>query len=170
MPERRHLSPEDWELWRALSAMTSQLGLALDRRLRRDAGVSQADFQVISTLAQAPSGQLRPGELVELLGWEKSRVSHQLARMEARGLVERASCDEDARGTWVSLSGEGRGLAEGVARAHAAAIREYFLDVLDDEERAALLTVAERVLDGLNPVACDIAEAHGMAPARSATR
>lgn len=166
MTERTILGAKDWGLWQSLSAMTSQLGLALDRQLRHEAGLSQAEYDVVSVLAQARPGRMRPGELGELLGWEKSRVSHQLARMERRGLLRRESCDADGRGTWVSLSEEGRALVAEASRIHADALREFFFDVLPGAEREALRDAAERVLDRLNPAACEIAAENGMAPAR----
>jgi len=162
MDEFAHLDPEASALWRALTTMSSQLGLALDRQLKRDAGISQADYQVIQVLAEAASGQLRPGELGELLGWEKSRVSHQLARMEGRSLISRESCDSDARGTWVSLSDEGRRALVDAGREHAAAIMEMFFKDLSEQERVVLRATADRVIDRLNPVACEIAAANGM--------
>ena len=78
-------------------------------------------------LSEAPDRKLRTGELAELLAWEKSRVSHQVARMEARGLLERTECDTDGRGTWVGLTDEGRRILLGSMREHAAAIREPVL-------------------------------------------
>lgn len=162
MSERTILGEADWRLWQSLSAMTSQLGLELDRQLRSEAGLSQAEYDVVSTLSRARTGRMRAGELGELLAWEKSRVSHQLARMERRGLVVRESCDADGRGTWVSLSDEGRGLVDAASRIHAAALQEFFFDVLPDTERERLQEAATRVLDRLSPAACEIAEASGM--------
>ena len=166
----RRLSGDDWATWRALSTMSAQLDVELDRRLRAVANVSQAEFQVLSTLNEVPDGRLRPGELGELLGWEKSRVSHQLTRMESRGLVERDNCDVDARGTWVSLTVAGREAVATIADQYGAAIQELLFDALDGSERKNLHVAAVRVLERLNPVACEIAEEVGMAPGRSAAR
>src|SRR6185369_9061732 len=95
-----------------------------DWQLQRDAGISQADFSVLIRLSESNGQRLRTGELAELLAWEKSRVSHQVTRMEARDLLERTECDTDGRGTWVGLTDEGRRVLESASGDHAGAIRE----------------------------------------------
>ena len=146
------IPPADWELWRTMRAMNEQLGRELDRQLQRDAGISQADYGILVTLFEAPDRQLRTGELGDVLAWEKSRVSHQVARMEARGLVERVVCESDGRGTWVTLATEGKRALLGAMRQHATAIRELFLDELDAEEKDVMLRAMSRVLAKLNAV------------------
>lgn len=152
------LSVEDWATWRALSVLGAQLDVELDRRLRSAANVSRAEFQVLSTLNEITDGRLRPGELGELLGWEKSRVSHQLTRMESRGLVDRVHCDSDARGTWISLTPVGRDAVEAIADQYGAAIHELLFESLNDEDRSRLHDAAVQVLERLSPAVCDIAE------------
>ncbi len=150
------IPPADWELWRTMRATNEQLGRELDRQLQRDAGISQADYGILVTLFEAPDRQLRTGELGDVLAWEKSRVSHQVARMEARGLVERVVCESDGRGTWVTLATEGKRALLGAMRQHATAIRELFLDELDAEEKAVMLRAMSRVLAKLNAVCATI--------------
>lgn len=152
------VSPADWELWRSFRAMNQQLSRELDRQLQRDAGISQADYGILLALFEAEGKRLRTGELAELLGWEKSRVSHQVARMEARGLVERTDCESDGRGTWVGLQADGTRALLGAMREHAAAIRDLFLDELEPGEKEIMRKVAKRVLDKLNPESCRLAE------------
>ena len=150
------VSPTDWELWRSFRSMGEQLGRELDRQLQRDSGISQADYGILVSLFEAPDQQLRTGELSELLGWEKSRVSHQVARMESRGLVRRVECESDGRGTWVTLETDGKRALLGAMREHAAAIRDLFLEQLEPDEKDVLLKATTRVLGKLNPVACEI--------------
>jgi DNA-binding MarR family transcriptional regulator len=150
------VSPADWALWRSFRSMNQQLSRALDRQLQQDAGISQADYGILLALFEAPDRRLRTGEIGELLAWEKSRVSHQVARMEARGLVLRTTCDDDARGTWVTLETAGRRALLGAMREHAAAIRELFFDELEPGEKEILNAAALRVLAKLNPAACDL--------------
>jgi DNA-binding MarR family transcriptional regulator len=164
MPGMTEVSDEDWGLWRGFVAMHRQLARELDRQLQRDAGISQADFSVLVVLSEAPDRKLRTGELAELLAWEKSRVSHQVARMESRGLLERTECDTDGRGTWVGLTNDGRRTLLGATREHSTAIRELFFDNLQQGEKAAIAGVSNRILEHINPAACDIVDEKGMAP------
>lgn len=144
----------DWALWRTMRGMMEHLGRELDRQLQRDAGISQADYGILVTLFDAPDRQMRTGELGDLLAWEKSRVSHQVARMEARGLVKRVVCESDGRGTWVTLATDGKRGLLGAMREHANAIRDLFLDELDDDEKKIMLRAMTRVLDKLT-AACE---------------
>ena len=97
------------------------------------------------SLWHAPEHSLRTGELADELSWEKSRVSHQVARMEARGLVERRECETDARGVWVVLTPDGSRLLLRATRDHTDAIREWFLELMNDDEKRVLAAVARRM-------------------------
>ena len=154
---------QDWELWRAWVSMNQQLTRALDRRLQGDAGISQADYIVLLSLFESPDRRRRIGELAELIAWEKSRVSHQVARMESRGLVERTECDTDARGTWVELTRDGHRALLAAMKDHTAAIRDLFLAELTEDEKDAIHTAARRVLEKLNPVACELSRESDLA-------
>ena len=151
------MTDEDWRLWRAFSSMNRALAREIDRQLQRDSGISNADYSVLVSLFETTEHRLRTGELAEVLSWEKSRVSHQIARMEARGLVERRECAEDGRGTWITLTRDGRRATLGATRAHAAKLREVFFDLLGEEERAAFGSASRRVLDKISGPACEIA-------------
>jgi DNA-binding MarR family transcriptional regulator len=163
------VSEQDWQLWRTFITMHRHLARELDRQLQRDASISQADFSVLVRLSESPAQRLRTGELAELLAWEKSRVSHQVTRMEARDLVERSECAEDGRGTWVGLTDEGRQVLHDASADHAAKIRSLFFDHLQPAEKQALAESSRRILDAMNPEACQLATETGMpgAPRRS---
>jgi DNA-binding MarR family transcriptional regulator len=147
------VSPDDWAVWRLYISSGRHLVAELDRRLQADAGVSHSENTVLLSLNEAPDRRLRTGELAGLLAWEKSRVSHQVARMEARGLVERTACETDGRGTWIGITAEGRRLLLRAMRAHAADIRELFVDRLTDDEKAAIRAASIRMLEELDPAA-----------------
>jgi DNA-binding MarR family transcriptional regulator len=145
MSEVSEIDEAEWALWHDFATMHRDLTRELDRRLQRDAGISQGDYGVMLTLFTAPDRRLRPGELGEAIGWEKSRLSHQLTRMVARGLVERVECDTDGRGSWVVLTRAGRLALLGAMRDHASSIRSLFLDVLEPDEKRAIAAAAARV-------------------------
>lgn len=145
------VTENEWAGWRAFYLMRRQLDLALERQLQADAHISAPEYELLLALYGAPGKQLRVGEIGERIGWEKSRVSHQVSRTEKRGLVERRECDSDARGVWIVLTNEGRRAVLGATRDHTAAIRRYFFDVLTEEELAVLSDISARVLDAIDP-------------------
>lgn len=140
------LTREELTAWRTFGAMRRRLDGALERRLQSEGGISAAEFEVLVALLEASEGRMRARDLGEAIGWEKSRVSHQVTRMESRGLVERVECADDLRGVWIGLTDQGRELVHAVLPHRVAAIRELFLDHLAPEELARLLTISNRVL------------------------
>ncbi|GAA1284623.1 MarR family winged helix-turn-helix transcriptional regulator [Saccharothrix xinjiangensis] len=147
MGEPRWLDEREAAVWRAYLAVHRELHGALDRQLERDSGLSNADYALLAPLSEAPGGVLRSRELGRLVGWERSRLSHQVARMEKRGLVVREECAEDARGSMVRLTAEGRAAIESAAPGHVATVRRYLFDALSAEEADLLGRVLHRVLD-----------------------
>lgn len=158
MSEVSGVSEEEWQTWRAFHAMRRQLDLALDRQLQQDAHISGQDFEILLTLFEAPDNHLRARDLGEVLGWEKSRLSHQVTRMVERKLVERTNCDADARGTWIGITAQGRRTVLGAMRDHATTVRRLFFDVISESEQATLKSVAVRVLDEIDPPGCAVLE------------
>jgi DNA-binding MarR family transcriptional regulator len=152
------VSAAEWGAWRDFVAMRRQLDRELERQLQRDAGLSASDYAVLVTLLESPDRQLRARDLGELLAWEKSRVSHQVSRMEARGLVDRRECDEDARGTWIGITPEGSRTVLSAMRDHGATLRRYFFDALQPDELEVLSRISKRVLGAIDPPACTMIE------------
>jgi len=147
------VSSQEWETWRSFRMMRRQLDLALERQLQQGSGISEPDYSILIMLFESPDRQLRANELGAFLGWEKSRVSHQVSRMQKRGLVERRECDTDARGTWVSMTPAGTRAVLGAMRQHAASLRRYFFDAMSADELAAIRSASTKVLEALEPCA-----------------
>jgi DNA-binding MarR family transcriptional regulator len=97
-------------------------------------------------LTDRPGVPLRVFELAEAVQWEKSRLSHHLARMERRGLVERQDCPDDARGAFVVLTAAGRDAIERAAPTHVETVRALVFDGLAADQVDLLANVAEGVL------------------------
>lgn len=129
--------------------MHTQLTARLNRLLQADSDLSVADFSVLVALTDTEEGHLRYAELADALQWEKSRLSHHIARMARRGLVDRQECPNDARGAFVVLTEEGRHAIEQAAPQHVEAVRALFFDQLSAEQVDTLGAIAERVLDRL---------------------
>ena len=150
MDEVRWLDEAEARAWRGLQLMELSLNGALGRQLAADAGLSHPDYVVLVALTDQPDGRLRLFELGHILGWEKSRLSHQITRMADRGLVTKEKCDADRRGAYVVLSAKGRREIEAAAPGHVALVRQLFVDVLTPAQLATIAEVAETVLARLD--------------------
>jgi len=145
----RWLTEEEQRAWRGLLRMTSQLNARMNRQLLQDYGVSLADYDVLVVLSEAPEGRLRVFEVADALAWEQSRVSHQLARMQRRGLIAREGCASDARGAFAVLTEAGRAAIERAAPAHVETVRQLVFDGLTHDQLTALTEITTHVLDRL---------------------
>lgn len=145
----RWLTEEEQRAWRGLLRMTTQLNARMNRQLLQDYGISLADYEVLVALSEAPAGRLRVFEVADALAWEQSRVSHQLARMQRRGLITREDCVSDARGAFAVLLEAGRAAIERAAPAHVETVRQLVFDGLTQDQLTTLTEVTSRVLDRL---------------------
>jgi DNA-binding MarR family transcriptional regulator len=136
--------------WRTFLRLQASLGVELNRQLQNDSGLSLADYDVLVQLTDTPSGRLRPYELQKVLHWEQSRVSHQLSRMQRRGLVERIDCEDDGRGAWIELTATGRAAIEAAAPGHVAIVRRLIVDNLTRDQLSTLEGLAERILSTMD--------------------
>ncbi|MPY81472.1 MAG: MarR family transcriptional regulator [Actinophytocola sp.] len=148
--ETQWLTEQQQRAWRAYLDMNTQLTARLHRQLQADSGLSLADFDVLVQLTDRAEPRMRVGELAAALQWEKSRLSHHLARMQRRGLVGREDCADDGRGAFVVLTPEGRSAIEEAAPAHVDTVRDLVFDQLTTAQVRSLATIADRVLGRLH--------------------
>jgi DNA-binding MarR family transcriptional regulator len=127
--------------------MNAQLPAALHKQLQQDSGLSLPDFDVLVQLTEAPEEKVRIMPLANALGWERSRLSHHIKRMESRDLVERQECSDDGRGAFVVLTPTGREAIERAAPEHARTVRELVFDSLTDDELDVLTQITNNVLN-----------------------
>jgi DNA-binding MarR family transcriptional regulator len=149
----RWLTDDEQAAWRGLLQMTSRLNARLNRQLQDEHGLSLADYEVLVPLSEAPDGRLRVFEIADALSWEQSRLSHHLARMQRRGLVERQECPTDRRGAFAVLTDAGRAAITAAAPGHADLVRRLVFDQLAPEQVAALGALTADVLVRLRPAA-----------------
>lgn len=157
MSEVRWLDDREQAAWRGLLVMQAKLQARLSRALQRDAGLSDADYGVLVELTEAPEGKLRIFQLGRFLQWEKSRLSHHLRRMEARGLVAREECETDRRGAYVVVTTKGRVAIERAAPRHVAEVRQAFIGALSPDQLQQLQTITDDVLTNLERLETDAA-------------
>jgi len=154
----RWLDEREARAWRGYVRMNARLSGAVARQLMTDAGLSDPDYAVLVALSEAPEHRLRPRDLAREVQWEKSRLSHHLARMERRCLVAREGCSGDARGAFVRITETGLRAIRTAAPAHVDAVRNWFIDPLTPEQLDTLADISDAVLARLDgePGVCDI--------------
>ncbi|MDX2703803.1 MarR family transcriptional regulator [Streptomyces sp. PA03-6a] len=134
---------EELGIWRDFIETTERLRSHLASRLQGDSGLSPGDYGVLLALREAEGHRLRSSELAAAIGWERSRLSHHLGRMERRGLIRRVECTTDNRGAEVLLTDDGAQAFRRATLPHLGAVREMFVDSLTAEQMAAAGEIAQ---------------------------
>jgi DNA-binding MarR family transcriptional regulator len=133
----RWLTPDEQDTWRAYLATSKLLFRQLDRDLQ-PFGLSGNDYEILVVLSEAPEHRLRMTDLADATAQSRSRLSHQITRMETAGLVRRESCPGDKRGLFAVLTDTGMATIERVAPNHVESVRRHFIDRLTPDQLATL--------------------------------
>jgi DNA-binding MarR family transcriptional regulator len=142
MSPRRSPTPDELDTWRVFIETTDELRGVLGARLQTESGLSTGDYAVLLALAEADGRHMRSSQLAEHIGWERSRLSHHLGRMEQRGLLRRDPCATDSRGAEIVLTPEGAAAFRSANGPHLHAIRELFVDALTPSQMDAARGIA----------------------------
>ncbi|MBE1878090.1 MarR family winged helix-turn-helix transcriptional regulator [Myceligenerans pegani] len=133
-PRRARLTREELRIWRNYIETAEALRARLEGRLQSESAMSSADYRVLLTLSEAERKTLRSSRLAELIGWQRSRLSHHLGRMEKRGLIRRTTCADDPHGVEVVLTDLGAERFRHGSVPHLRAVHELFVDALTPEQ------------------------------------
>jgi DNA-binding MarR family transcriptional regulator len=142
------LSETEDAAWRSYIVATLRLRQRLHRELAEQHNVSLTDYEVL-VCVRAAGNRLRMSELATMLGSTKSRLSHQIGRMEIAGIVRRLRDPEDKRGVVAELTPAGEALLDKAAPRHVEGVREHLIDLLTPEEQLVIGQAFSRVLDHL---------------------
>jgi DNA-binding MarR family transcriptional regulator len=142
--DTRWLSAEEQQAWRATVHLSQLLMRQLDRDLNAH-GLNGHDYEILVELSEAPDNRLRMTELADATSQSRSRLSHQITRMESRGFVRRDNCEGDKRGTFAVLTAVGIEAIKRVAPDHVENVRRHFIDRLTPRQ-------LEEVTDAFTPV------------------
>jgi len=134
----RWLDDEQQEAWRRFLEGTSRFYEALDRAHDAALPLGFGEYHLLVQLSEAPEHTLRMSALADFLALSRSRLTHTVDRMEARGLVERRPVPGDRRGVNCVMTPAGHGLLVETAPGHVAAVRRLLVDALDPEEMETL--------------------------------
>ena len=138
-------SRDELRIWRSYIETSEVLRSRLAGRLQSESSLSSGDYAVLLALSEADHRSLRSSELAALIGWERSRLSHHLGRMEKRGLIQRARCSDDAHGVNVILTDQGFEAFRSGSIPHLQAIRELFIDAFSPEELAQIESLTHTI-------------------------
>jgi len=147
--EPRWLSEEEQRSWRSWIRMSTLLAERLEHDLKDSHGLSNQEYEVMVRLSEAPDRRLRMSDLAGRTLASKSRLSHQISRMEADGLVRREDCAEDRRGQYAVLTDAGWDRLVAAAPDHVESVRTWLLDAMSPEEFAELGRLCDRVVEQL---------------------
>ena len=139
----RWLDAEERRAWLAYVDFSTLLADHLYRQLRRDAGITHADYSLLSHLSSASDDTLGMSELARRLRITRSRLSHAVNRLRDAGLVERREDPVDGRVQLAVLTGQGRALLERAAPGHVEAVRRAVFDALSREQVRQLAEIGE---------------------------
>ncbi|MEV5835755.1 MarR family transcriptional regulator [Nocardia sp. NPDC052112] len=124
-----------------------RLATALNRQLQRDSDLTLAEYRILVLLSEAPDRSLRMSELADGVLSSRSRLTHQIRRLETQRMVRRNTCLEDGRGVLAELTDEGMRRLEAAAPGHVEAVRRNFIDLLAPEQLEIVGDVFARVDD-----------------------
>jgi DNA-binding MarR family transcriptional regulator len=146
--EPNWLDAREDRAWSAFIHAHQQIEVHLNRGLQKS-GLSGADYEVLAVLSALDGDRMPAHELCKALSWEKSRLSHQMRRMQKDGLISREPNPKDARSTMVCMLPAGRAAIEKAAPKHVEDVRRKFIDLFTPTELDTLATLNERVLHHL---------------------
>lgn len=139
------LDAEEMAAWRAFIIGSQRLLSTLNRELLDASGLGLDDYRILVNLSESPTGALRMSELADGIVSSRSRLTHQVRRLEAQRLVRRQDCPSDGRGVLAVLTDHGRATLADIAPGHVAGVRMHLVDQLSPAERRVLTAVFSRV-------------------------
>jgi DNA-binding MarR family transcriptional regulator len=149
--EPRWLDAEERQAWLALASALNRLPATLDAQLRRDAGISHFEYQVMALLSDAPGFTLRMSELAMMAEGSLPRLSQVVARLEQHGWVRRTPDPADGRYTLATLTEQGRAKVTEAAPGHVQEVRRLVFDPLTKTQSRQLREISRRIMRAVDP-------------------
>jgi DNA-binding MarR family transcriptional regulator len=150
---RRSPAADELAIWRSFIETSERLRSAIGSRLQSESQLSSGDYVVLLSLTEATNNRVRSSDLAATVGWERSRLSHHLGRMEQRGLIRREECPTDNRGAEACLTASGAEAFRRASAPHLHAIQELFVSALTPEQLAAVAGITRALSSHLEEIA-----------------
>ena len=145
MVTQKGMQELDSKAWRAFHKIGSSLLPHLSRQITNHSGITGAEYVVLVALSELPVPAVNLNRLANGLGWEISRMSHQIIRMEESGLVKKSRNTEDSRRFDVSITSKGRKIAESAIPLQSKEINHCFSEVLTKDQMKSLIEISEAI-------------------------
>ncbi len=139
------LSEGELRAWRGLKRAHASLAKRVDAELERTHGLPLSSYEVLHHLVESPGGRMRMCDLAEQAQLSRSGLTRLADRLEKEGLLERCSCEHDARGAYACLTELGRERLSDARGTHLAVVREQFLSRFSEDELGALAELWDRI-------------------------
>ena len=155
------MTEQQLRVWRNFVLLAETVHREVGRDLWDDARLTDSEFTVLAELSMRADGTMRPSQCARAIDWDTSRLSHQLRRMEKRGLVARGRGDgSDGRAATIALTDEGRAAYRRAIGPHLRSAKRWFADALDgdrlghlDDALGVLLEHVGRTAESSTPAA-----------------
>ena len=157
--QTRWLSDVEQQAWRAFLNACHRLFPEMDAHLQHVAGIPHAYYEILVRLSEAPGRELRMTQLADASSSSKSRLSHAVARLEARGWVERLACETDRRGQIARLTDAGFAALDASAHQHVEQVRRMVFDQLTPAQVEQLAAISAAIEAGVAEVSSSPAAA-----------
>ncbi|MGA2321099.1 MAG: MarR family transcriptional regulator [Solirubrobacteraceae bacterium] len=131
--------------WRGFLRAHACLAKRLDAELERAHGLPMSSYEVLQHLRDASGGRMRMCDLAEQAQLSRSGLTRLVDRLERDGLLERCSCEHDARGSYACMTPVGHERLEEARVTHLAVVREQFFSRFSESELSTLADMWERI-------------------------
>ena len=143
--EQESLTLGELRAWRGLLRAHACLAKRLDAELEQAHGLPMTSYELLGHLEESSGGRMRMCELAEQAQLSRSGLTRLVDRLERDRLLERCSCDHDARGSYACLTDSGRERLEEARVTHLAVVREHFFSRFSESELSVLADMWERI-------------------------
>lgn len=143
--ERDAPTGSELRAWRGLLRAHSCLAKRLDAALEHAHGLPMTSYEVLHHLEEAPRSRMRMCDLAAQAQLSRSGLTRLVDRLQREELLERCSCEHDARGAYACLTDLGRERLAEARVTHLAVVREHYFAHFGEEELDMLASMLERI-------------------------
>ncbi len=141
------LSGQELEAWRTFLSANVQLMERLDQELQQRSNINLTDYEILSVLSATDGRRLRMSDLAREVLVSRSRLTYRVDRLAEVDFVVREECEDDRRGLWAILTEKGALALDEASGAHNNDVRNWFFDLMSEEELAVVHAVMSRIDD-----------------------